>query len=639
MSHIVQKPPIYESKESFGMQAWFQRVWQALNESLVSFTDVDDVPVDGATTDPISSNWAFDHVAAADPHPGYLTATEGNAAYDAIGAATAAVATHAALADPHTGYRLESADHTHQSTGLQAGTLDHGLALTGLGDDDHTQYLLANGTRTLTDNLAVTVLKTIDGRDLSVDGTKLDGIESGATADQTAAEILAALITVDGTASGLDADLLDGSHASAFQPVDADLTTIAGLTATTDNFLQAKVGAWASRTVAQVKTDLNLTGTNSGDQTSIVGITGTTAQFNAALSDGDFTTGGGTATGTNSGDQTITLTGGVTGSGTGNFAATVITNANLTGPITSSGNATTLAIIDAKGDLIVGTAADTGVALAVGAAGTVPMARSAATSGLAYAAVLNKGIYGLTYDNGTDTVNDININVGGAMDATGAYWMTLGTVLGKQLDAAWAVGGTTVTPLGGLDTGIIGNNDYYIWLIARSDTGVVDALFSLSSTAPTMPANYNFKRLIGWFKRVGAAIVAFKTYETEGGGLELLWTTPTLDVNLANTLTTTRRTDAVKVPLNFSVIANLNVYLSDISNVVAYIYCPDQADLAPSNTAAPLFTTGFLSGTVGSVSENIHVRTSAAGLIAARASTTSDLYAVATIGLTWERRN
>lgn len=71
--------------------------------------NIDDTPVNGVTTEPISSNWAFDHVAAA---------------------------------DPHTGYRLESADHTHQSTGAQAGQLDHGLALTGLGDNDHPQYLL-----------------------------------------------------------------------------------------------------------------------------------------------------------------------------------------------------------------------------------------------------------------------------------------------------------------------------------------------------------------------------------------------------------------------------------------------------------------------------------------------------------------
>lgn len=46
--------------------------------------------------------------------------------------------------------------------------------------------------------------------------TKLAGIESGATADQTASEILTAIKTVDGAASGLDADLLDGQHGSYY---------------------------------------------------------------------------------------------------------------------------------------------------------------------------------------------------------------------------------------------------------------------------------------------------------------------------------------------------------------------------------------------------------------------------------------
>lgn len=46
--------------------------------------------------------------------------------------------------------------------------------------------------------------------------SKLDGIESGATADQSAAEILTAVKTVDGAGSGLDADLLDGNEAAAF---------------------------------------------------------------------------------------------------------------------------------------------------------------------------------------------------------------------------------------------------------------------------------------------------------------------------------------------------------------------------------------------------------------------------------------
>lgn len=41
-------------------------------------------------------------------------------------------------------------------------------------------------------------------------------VEDGATADQSAAEILTAIKTVDGTSSGLDADLLDGNEATAF---------------------------------------------------------------------------------------------------------------------------------------------------------------------------------------------------------------------------------------------------------------------------------------------------------------------------------------------------------------------------------------------------------------------------------------
>ena len=45
----------------------------------------------------------------------------------------------------------------------------------------------------------------------------------------------------------------------AKQPLDSDLTTIAGLTATTDNIIQSVGSAWASRTPAQVKTALAIT--------------------------------------------------------------------------------------------------------------------------------------------------------------------------------------------------------------------------------------------------------------------------------------------------------------------------------------------------------------------------------------------
>jgi len=67
---------------------------------------------------------------------------------------------------------------------------------------------------TINGNLSIS--GTVDGRDVATDGTKLDGIEANATADQTASEILTAIKTVDGTGSGLDADTVDGIEASSF---------------------------------------------------------------------------------------------------------------------------------------------------------------------------------------------------------------------------------------------------------------------------------------------------------------------------------------------------------------------------------------------------------------------------------------
>ena len=71
----------------------------------------------------------------------------------------------------------------------------------------------------VTGNIAVS--GTVDGRDVAADGSKLDGIEIGATADQTASELLTAIKTVDGAGSGLDADNLDGLSSGSFIRSDA----------------------------------------------------------------------------------------------------------------------------------------------------------------------------------------------------------------------------------------------------------------------------------------------------------------------------------------------------------------------------------------------------------------------------------
>ncbi|NNH59442.1 hypothetical protein HLI01_22160 [Rhizobium laguerreae] len=119
-------------------------------------------------------------------------------------------------------------------------------------------------------------------------------------------------------------------------------------------------------------------------------------------------------------------------------------------------------------------------------------------------------LYGLALSNSAgDLTNDIDIAAGSAAsDGSTPYLMALASALTKRLDANWVVG----TNQGGLDTGAVANGTYWLWIIQRSDTGVTDALFSASATAPTMPANYDRKRRIAPIIRASATNVRF-SYE------------------------------------------------------------------------------------------------------------------------------
>jgi hypothetical protein len=171
-------------------------------------------------------------------------------------------------------------------------------------------------------------------------------------------------------------------------------------------------------------------------------------------------------------------------------------------------------------------------------------------------------------NNGTDPTNDIDIAAGQAMDSTNAIMIT-GAAIIKRLDAGWAVG----TNAGGLDTGAIANATYHVWLIKRSDTGVVDALFSTSASAPTMPANYDYKRRIGSIVRAAAAI---KLFVQDGDDFQ--WLVPVADVGANNpgtgavtrtlTLPTGIRVKAKISVLAYAVLAGSatnGVFISDLS--------------------------------------------------------------------------
>jgi hypothetical protein len=138
----------------------------------------------------------------------------------------------------------------------------------------------------------------------SADFTKLSGIATGAevnvNADWNAVSGDAQILnkpTISGTNTGdqtitLTSDVTGSGTGSFATTIAANAVTLAKMadvaTGTVFYRKTAATGDPEVQTLATLKTDLGLTGTNSGDQTTIVGITGTKAQFNTAASDGDF---------------------------------------------------------------------------------------------------------------------------------------------------------------------------------------------------------------------------------------------------------------------------------------------------------------------------------------------------------------
>jgi len=109
--------------------------------------------------------------------------------------------------------------------------------------------------------------------------SKLNGIQAGATDEQTAAELLTAIKTVDGTGSGLDADLLDGvqqaisSTASTIVKRDGDGDVIAryfqmdasvGARNSDSEFISVDNGILYRNTDVGLKTSLGLENVENG---------------------------------------------------------------------------------------------------------------------------------------------------------------------------------------------------------------------------------------------------------------------------------------------------------------------------------------------------------------------------------------
>ena len=126
-----------------------------------------------------------------------------------------------------------------------------------LGDDANYATTTANtiGTKLpksggqMTGNITMAGSQTVDGRDLSVDGSKLDGIDAGAKDDQTSTEIKALLQSDNLTGAHLAANSINSSELSDNAVDTAAIANNAVTTAKIEDFASGRImGRLASGT-------------------------------------------------------------------------------------------------------------------------------------------------------------------------------------------------------------------------------------------------------------------------------------------------------------------------------------------------------------------------------------------------------
>jgi len=210
----------------------------------------------------------------------------------------------------------------------------------------------------------------------------------------------------------------------------------------------------------------------------------------------------------------------------------------------------------------------------------------------------------------------MSIAIGQAADSTNSILISLAVAFTKTT-ASWAVGSGN----GGIDTGAIAANTWYYWfLIRRPDTGVVDVIFSLSSSAPTLPANYTQYRYIGGSKTDASS---FWTAFTQVGD-EFYWNTVASDFSGAGS--TTAVTLTLTVPRGRKVKALLS---GGITGAVGQIYV---SDLANADQATSATSSVGVSGTATGVNGQFSCWTNTSGQIRYRNSNTNSTYFIQPLG-------
>lgn len=236
-------------------------------------------------------------------------------------------------------------------------------------------------------------------------------------------------------------------------------------------------------------------------------------------------------------------------------------------------------------------------------------------------------ISGLALSHAADTAHDITVAIGKARDATDAADMVLASAITKAFDAEWAVG----TGQGGFAAGesLPASGTIHIWLIKRSDTGVVDVFANNNATtglAPTLPTNYDYKRRIGSYRTDSSNNILNGSWYGTGTNRKFTLSVSATDYN-GNPVGTSAISYALSVPNGIQVSAIFNAIATNAATYFALFTSLDSTDSTPSATNYNLTGLGANYG------PSLHeIMTNTSGQVRFRTSTEATVLLIMTRG-------
>lgn len=170
------------------------------------------------------------------------------------------------------------------------------------------------------------------------------------------------------------------------------------------------------------------------------------------------------------------------------------------------------------------------------------------------------------------TTTRVTIAAGFTRDSTNTARIVFGAPLIKRLDQAWAAGGGN----GGRDTGSLANGQtWHVFAILKPTTGDIDALFSQSATAPTLPAGFTKFRRLGSIL-LDPAATTIRPFKQAGDEFYLVPRSADYAAQANGAGTPTLR--SVSVPVGIKVNANFMFQSTGTANTTAYwsgLFDPD----------------------------------------------------------------